>query len=59
LAAQGFALLGTAIGIFTITIGVGPRTAPDVAYHAFIVIVLAAGLAVTARLRRAEVERRV
>ena len=31
LAAQAFALVGTLIGVFTITIGVGPRTLPDVA----------------------------
>jgi hypothetical protein len=29
LAAQGFALVGTLVGIFTIAVGVGPRTAPD------------------------------
>ena len=33
LAVQGFALLGTLVGIFTIAIGVGPRTAPDIAFH--------------------------
>src|SRR6266511_135020 len=37
LAAQGFALLGTLVGIFTIAIGVGPGTAPDIAYHITIV----------------------
>jgi len=46
--AQGFALLGTFVGIFTIIIGVGPRTIPDVVYHIAIVIVLILGLA-TAR----------
>jgi hypothetical protein len=49
LAAQGFALLGTLVGIFTIAIGVGPRTVPDVVYHAVIVVVLVWGLIVTAR----------
>lgn len=44
LASQGFALLGTAVGLLTIAIGIGPRTAPDLAYHAVIVAVLAAGL---------------
>src|ERR1700736_5930403 len=33
LAAKAFALVGTLIGVFTIVIGVGPRTLPDVAYH--------------------------
>ncbi|SRR6266508_3888178 len=31
---RGFAFLGTLVGVFTITIGVGPRTLPDVTYHA-------------------------
>ena len=30
LAAQGFALFGTLIGIFTIIVGVGPRTISDI-----------------------------
>src|SRR5207248_5342746 len=34
IAAQAFALLGTLVGAFTIAIGVGPRTVPDVMYHA-------------------------
>jgi hypothetical protein len=49
LGAQTCALLGTLVGVFTIAIGVGPRTAPDVAYHIGIVIVLVAGLVATAR----------
>jgi hypothetical protein len=49
LAAQGFALLGTAVGIFMIAIGVGPRTLPDIVYHVAIVIVLVFGLAVIVR----------
>jgi hypothetical protein len=44
LAAQGFALLGTLVGIFTIIVGVGPRTVPDLVYHVAIVIVLVYGL---------------
>jgi hypothetical protein len=52
LTAQGFALLGTAVGIFTIAIGVGPRTAPDIAYHVVIVAVLVSGLFAAARLPR-------
>lgn len=43
---QLFALLGTLIGIFTIVVGVGPRTVPDVIYHILIVVVLAVGIAV-------------
>ncbi|WP_242342561.1 hypothetical protein [Anaeromyxobacter terrae] len=48
-AAQAFALLGTLVGLFTIAIGVGPRTAPDLTYHAAILSVLAGGLFLTAR----------
>ncbi len=51
LAVQGFALLGTLVGIFTIIIGIGPRTAPDIAYHFVIVIVLVSGLVAAARAR--------
>lgn len=50
-AAQGFALLGTLVGLFTIAIGVGPRTVPDLVYHATILAVLIWGLIVTARAR--------
>jgi hypothetical protein len=47
--AQGFALLGTMVGLFTIAIGVGPRTAFDLTLHAGMVALLVAGLVVTAR----------
>jgi hypothetical protein len=49
LAAQMFALLGTLVGLFTIVIGVGPRTVPDIAYHVSIVAVLVWGLVVAKR----------
>src|SRR5467141_2016170 len=49
LAAQTFALLGTIVGLFTIAIGVGPRTVPDLAYHVSIVAVLIWGLVVAKR----------
>lgn len=49
LLAQGFALLGTLVGIFTIIVGVGPQTLPDIVYHVAIVIVLLVGLIVAAR----------
>lgn len=51
LAAQGFALVGTLIGIFTIVIGIGPRSALDILYHVAIVGVLAWGLTVASRSR--------
>jgi hypothetical protein len=47
MAVQAFALLGTCVGIFTIAIGVGPRTLPDLVFHVVIVIALIAGLIVT------------
>ena len=46
LAAQGFAFLGTMVGIFTIAVGVGPRTVPDVVYHLTLVAVLVWGLVI-------------
>ncbi len=49
LVAQAFALLGTLVGVFTIAIGVGPRTIPDVAYHLTILAALAWGLLIAAR----------
>ena len=51
LAGQGFALLGTLVGIFTIAIGVGPRTVPDVVYHIVMVTGLVCALLVTSRWR--------
>ena len=51
LAAQAFALVGTLIGVFTIMIGVGPRTLPEVAYHFAIMAVLIWGLVVAVRAR--------
>jgi hypothetical protein len=51
LGAQGFALLGTLVGVFTIIIGVGPRTAPDVVYHVAMICVLVAGLIVARKTK--------
>jgi hypothetical protein len=48
--AQAFALAGTMVGIFTIIVGVGPRTTPDVIYHIAIVLLLAWGLRLSSRL---------
>lgn len=47
--AQSFALFGTLVGLLTIAVGVGPRTAPDVVYHVVMVAVLVWGLAVAVR----------
>ena len=52
IAVQAFALVGTCVGIYTIAIGVGPRTIPDIAFHFAIVIALIAGLIVTFRAQR-------
>jgi hypothetical protein len=49
LLAQGFALLGTCVGVLTIVIGIGPRTALDLAIHSTMLALLAGGLVVTAR----------
>ena len=49
LLSQGFALLGTLVGLFTIAVGVGPRTVPDVIYHVLIIIALAFGVSYTRR----------
>jgi len=43
LAVQGFALLGTLAGAFTIAVGVGPRTAADLIFHAILLLVLIVG----------------
>jgi hypothetical protein len=51
LLSQGFALFGTLVGIFTIVVGVGPRTVPDVLYHVLIVLLLATGIWVILRGR--------
>jgi hypothetical protein len=49
LVAQGFALLGTLVGILTMVIGVGPQSTPDVIYHLAMVALLGWGLGTTAR----------
>ena len=51
LVAQAFALLGTLVGVFTIILGIGPRTAPDVVYHLALVTLLLAGLRFARRAR--------
>jgi len=51
LATQGFALLGTLVGILTIVAGVGPQSAPDLVYHGLMVLLLGLGLFVATRGR--------
>jgi hypothetical protein len=43
LAAQGFALAGSLIGLYLAVRGVGPSTMPDIVFHAGIVLTLAYG----------------
>jgi len=50
LAAQAFAFLGTLIGLFTVVIGIGPNTIPDIVYHFAIIAVLVSGLIFTDRI---------
>ena len=52
---QYFALLGTCVGVVMIMIGVGPRTAPDLALHALMIITLALGLVAATRASVARV----
>jgi peptidoglycan/LPS O-acetylase OafA/YrhL len=52
-AVQAFALLGVLVGLFTIAVGVGPRTVPDVAYHLVVLGVLVVGLAAAVGGRQA------
>jgi len=51
LAAQGFALAGTFVGLFTIALGIGPRTVLDLVIHGAMVAELVGGLAVTYQAR--------
>lgn len=50
---QAFALLGTLVGLWTMFVGVGPRTVPDVVYHVAIVIALVVGVRTAWRARGA------
>lgn len=49
---QSFALLGTLVGLLTIAIGVGPRTALDLTLHAVMLLLLVSGLVVASRMAR-------
>jgi hypothetical protein len=51
LTAQGFALLGTLVGVFVVIIGIGPQTVPDKIYHGVILLVLIGGLVWLVRSR--------
>jgi len=49
IAAQAFGVLGVLVGLFTIAIGVGPRTVLDLTLHGAMLLTLIAGLAITLR----------
>ena len=49
LLAQAFAAIGTMVGLFTIAVGVGPRSVGDIAFHLAVLAVLGWGIVVTAR----------
>lgn len=44
LAGQGFALLGTLVGIFVTLIGIGPQGSADMAFHIAVLVLLILGL---------------
>jgi hypothetical protein len=46
---QAFALLGTGVGIFTIIIGIGPRSTLDAVFHTCMAIALLAGLIIAVK----------
>ncbi len=52
--AQGFALLGTLVGVTMIAIGVGPQTTGDIVFHMLLIVLLVTGLIMTMR----EIKRR-
>src|SRR5262249_38554497 len=47
--AQAFGILGVLVGLFTIAIGIGPRTVLDLTLHGAMLLTLIAGLAITLR----------
>ncbi|MDM0010446.1 hypothetical protein QTI51_36570 [Variovorax sp. J22G73] len=49
---QGFALLGTLVGLGTIVAGIGPHTVPDVVFHALLLSLLVMGLTWAVRCRQ-------
>lgn len=49
---QGFALLGTLVGLGTIVAGIGPGSMGDVVYHALLLALLITGLTWAVRCRQ-------
>lgn len=52
LVTQGFALLGTLVGAFTITVGVGPQSRGDAVFHVVLLLVLLTGIHTACRSRQ-------
>ena len=50
-AAQAIGILGVLLGLFTIALGIGPRTILDLALNGALLLALIAGLALTLRKR--------
>jgi hypothetical protein len=48
-AAQSFGIVGVLVGLFTIALGIGPRTMLDLTLNAALLLTLIAGLAITLR----------
>jgi hypothetical protein len=48
-AAQSFGIVGVLLGLFTIALGIGPRTTLDLTLNAALLLTLIAGLAITLR----------
>ena len=48
-ASQSFGILGVLVGLFTIALGIGPRTMLDLALNAALLLTLIAGLTITLR----------
>lgn len=48
-AAQSFGTLGVLVGLFTIALGIGPRTILDLSLNVVLLLTLVAGLAITTR----------
>lgn len=51
IAAQSFGILGVVVGLFTIVVGIGPRTGLDLALHGVMLITLIAGLIIAVQTK--------
>jgi heme A synthase len=51
IATQSFGILGVLVGLFTIAVGVGPRTSLDLALHGLMLIALVGGLIIAVQTK--------